>query len=54
MEFKCPMCRQVSTALLYSPEVSKPAEADEDVLGTITQLIGENKKPCVSLFFFVG
>ncbi|CAF3435395.1 unnamed protein product [Rotaria sp. Silwood1] len=47
-EFKCPMCRQLSNALIYSPLISKQNELNEHLIDSITNLIEKNVKPCIS------
>lgn len=50
MDFKCPMCRQASHALLCSPKISEPVEPDGNVIDAITHLLEQNVKPCVNEF----
>ncbi|CAF1378236.1 unnamed protein product, partial [Rotaria sordida] len=47
-EFKCPMCRQISNALIYTPIISKQNELNENLIDSITNLIEKNVKPCIS------
>ncbi|CAF4154779.1 unnamed protein product [Rotaria sp. Silwood2] len=47
-EFKCPMCRQISNVLIYTPLISKQNELNENLIDSVTNLIEKNVKPCIS------
>jgi len=53
IEFKCPMCRQTSNALIYIPLIDKQIESNENIIETITHLIEKNTKPCVDEYYLI-
>ncbi|CAF4432615.1 unnamed protein product, partial [Adineta steineri] len=51
IEFKCPMCRQKSNGLIYTPQIDKQIESNENLIETISNLIEKNIKICVNKLF---